>query len=127
MKYADDVLFFIGSHSLETDEAPLETIRFRGFSALPRVYERLVACIAVGPISASDDTVGVADMFVPGPLPLPDGAKFEAITKHVRKHRVIRWEDELPQLLDKRVVTPDMVKASLERHRSKSVQAFLAR
>ena len=66
MKYADDVLFFIGSHSLEADEALLETVRFRGFDELSSVYERLVVCIAVGPISVGSETVRVSDMFVPG-------------------------------------------------------------
>jgi hypothetical protein len=127
LNYTDDVLFFVGSHSLEVEEALMETVRFRGFGDLEKVYERLVACIGIGPISVGDQIVRIADLFVPGSKALPAGADFEAITKHVRKNRVIRWEDELTQLLDSGVVTPDLAKASLERRRGKTIEAFLAK
>lgn len=127
LTYADDVLFFIGSHSLEADEALMETVRFRGFDDLDKVYERLVACVAVGPIPVGAETVHISDIFIPGAKALPEGAKFQAITKHVRKHRVIRWEDELTQLLDRGTVTPELVQASLEHRRAKAVDAVLAR
>ena len=45
----------------------------------------------------------------------------------MRKHRVIRWESELTQLLDEGVVTPEVVKASLERRRRQTAEAFLAK
>lgn len=127
MKYADDVLFFIGSHSMEADEALMETVRFRSFEDLDKVYERLVACVAVGPISVGAETVHISDVFIPGAKALPAGAKFDAITKHVRKHRAIRWEDELGQLLDKGTVTPEVVRASLEHRRAKAVEAVLTK
>ena len=123
--YADDVLFFIGSHSLEADEALMETVRFRGFEDLNKVYERLVACVAVGPISVGADTVHIFDLFIPGAKAFPPGTKFDAITKYVRRHRAIRWEDELTQLLDRGTVTPELVRSSLEHLPAKTVGAAL--
>lgn len=127
MKYADDALFLVGSHSLEADEALMETVRFGGFDDLDKVYERLVACVAVGPISVGTETVHIADVFIPGTKALPAGADFEAITKHVRRNRAIRWEGELTRLLDEGSVTPEMVRASLEHRRAKPVDAFLTK
>jgi hypothetical protein len=127
MKYAGEVLFFVGSHSLEAEEALTETVRFRGFDDLDKVYERLVACIAVGPISVGDTTLHISDVFIPGTKSLPAGADFEAITKHVRKHRAIRWEDELTRLLDEGNVTPEIVRASLEHRRARVVDPVLTR
>ena len=127
MKYADNVLFFVGGHSLEAEEALMETVRFRSFEDLDKVYERLVACVAVGPISVGAETVHITDVFIPGAKPLPADADFEAITKHVRKHRAIRWEDELTLLLDKGTVTPELVRASLEHRRAKTVDATLTK
>ena len=127
MKYAGEVLFFVGGHSLEVEEALMETVRFRGFDDLDKVYERLVACIAVGPIPAGDKTAHISDVFIPGTKAPPAGADFEAITKHVRKHRAVRWEDELTRLLDEGVVTPDLVRASLEHRRARMVDPVLAK
>lgn len=127
MKYADEVLFFVGGHSLEAEEALMETVRFRGFDSLDKVYERLVACIAVGPISVGAKTVHISDVFIPGPKAPSAGADFEAITKHVRKHRAIRWEDELTGLLDAGEVTPGQVRASLEHRRTHVVDPVLTK
>ncbi len=60
----------------------------------------MVACIAVGPISVGDKTVLISDVFIPGAKAPLAGDEFEAIQKHVRKHRAVRWEDELTRLLD---------------------------
>ena len=127
MKYADEVLFFVGGHSLEAEEALMETVRFRGFDSLDKVYERLVACIAVGPISVGDKTVRISDVFIPGAKAPLAGDEFEAIQKHVRKHRSVRWEDELTRLLDVGAVTPDQVRASLEHRRTRMVDPVLAK
>lgn len=127
MKFADEVLFFVGGHSLEVEEALMETVRFRGFDQLDKVYERLVACIAVGPISADDKTVHISDVFIPGTKALPAAPDFETVTKHVRKHRAVRWEDELTRLLDEGAVTPDLVRASLEHRRTRMVDPVLAK
>ena len=127
LRYTDEVLFFVGSHCLEAEEALMETARFRAFGQLNQIYARLIACVGVGPIATGNGTVRIADVFVPGSKPLPPGADFKAISKHVRKHRVIRWEDELTRLLDEGTVTPDMAKSSLERRRGKTIEAFLAK
>lgn len=126
-KYADEVLFFVGSTSLEAEEALMETVRFRGSSDLDEVYERLVACIASSPISVGDRTVHVSDVFIPGTKAPPQGADFDAITKHVRKYRAVRWEDELTRLLDEGTVTPDLVRASLEHRRTHMVDPVLTK
>jgi len=127
LKYADDVLFFVGGHSLEAEEALLETVRFRGFSELDEVYERLVACVTASPISLTEATAHVCDMFVPGVKVPPKGGDFDGVMKHVRKHRAIRWEDELNQLLQEGTVTPELVRASLLPRRAKSVDAALTK
>lgn len=127
MKYADEVLFFVGGHSLEAEEALMETVRFRGFDLLDKVCERLVACIAVGPVSVGDKTVYVSDMFIPRAKAPQAGDDFKAIRNHVRKHRAIRWEDELTRLLDEGAVTPDAVRASLEHRRTHAVDRVLTK
>ena len=66
----------------------------------------------MGPISVGAESVRNSDVFIPGAKVLPAGADFEAITKHVRKHRAIRWEDELTRLLGEGTATPEMVRAS---------------
>lgn len=127
MKYSDEVLFFVGGHSLEAEDALMETVRFRGFDQLSKVYERLVACIAVGPISVGDKTVHISDVFIPGAKALQAGGEFDVIQKHVRKHRAVRWEDELTRLLDEGTVTPDQVRASLEHRRARVVDPMLTK
>lgn len=127
MKYSDEVLFFVGGHSLEAEEALMETVRFRGFDQLSKVYERLVACIAVGPISVGDKTVRISDVFIPGVMALQAGDEFDVIQEHVRKHRAVRWEDELTRLLDEGAVTPDQVRASLEHRRARVVDPMLTK
>lgn len=127
MKYSDEVLFFVGGHSLEAEDALMETVRFRGFDRLSKVYERLVACIAVGPISVGDKTVHISDVFIPGAKALQAGGEFDVIQKHVRKHRAVRWEDELTRLLDEGTVTPDQVRASLEHRRARVVDPMLTK
>lgn len=127
MKYSDEVLFFVGGHSLEAEDALMETVRFRGFDQLSKVYERLVACIAVGPISVGDKTVHISDVFIPGAKALQAGDEFDVIQKYVRKHRAVRWEDELTRLLDEGTVTPDQVRASLEHRRARVVDPMLTK
>lgn len=127
LKYADEVLFFVGAHSLEADEAFLETCRFRGFSNLDKVYERLVACVSASPISLGTGTVQLCDMFVPGTKAPPKGDDFDAIMKHVRKHRAIRWEGDLSRLLDEGTATPEEVRASLKPRRAQAVDAALTK
>lgn len=127
LKYAGEVLFFIGGHSMQADEALMETVRFRGFDDLDKVYERLVACVAVAPISSGAQPYHIADLFIPGAKVPPAKAGFEDITKHVRKHRMIRWEDDLTRLLDEGSVTPEMVRASLESRRTKVIDLALDR
>lgn len=107
--------------------APIRRSVTRGFDSLDKVYERLVACIAVGPISVGAKTVHISDVFIPGPKAPSAGADFEAITKHVRKHRAIRWEDELTGLLDAGEVTPGQVRASLEHRRTHVVDPVLTK
>jgi len=127
MKYSEEVLFFIGGHSLEVDEAIQDMARLRSFDDLDVVYEKLVACASVNPIPHAGQNFQISDMFVPGAHPLPAGADFEAVTKHIRKHRVLRWEDELAQLLEQGVVTPEGVKETLEPRRGRVVDAFLTK
>lgn len=126
-KYADEVLFLVGSTSLEAEEALMGTVRFRGSSDLDEIYERLVACVASSPISVGDRTVYVSDVFIPGTKAPPHGADFDTITKHVRKNRAVRWEDELTRLLDEGTVTPDLVRASLENRRARMVDPVLSK
>jgi hypothetical protein len=45
----------------------------------------------------------------------------------VRKHRAVRWEDELTRLLDEGTVTPDQVRASLEHRRARVVDPMLTK
>jgi hypothetical protein len=126
LKY-DDVLFFIGGHSLEVDEAVIETVRVRGYDELDQVLERLIACVGVAPVSVGAETIHICDAFIPSGQAPFDGHGFEGFINHVRKHRTIRWEDELNRLLDEGVVTPEHVRASVEPRRAKTLDEALAK
>ena len=127
LKYADEVLFLVGGHSLEVEDAILDVTRLRSFKTFDKVHEKLVACASVNPISQDGQTFLVSDMYVPGPRVLPDEANFEALTKHIRKRRVLRWEDELGALLEQGVLTPEGVRQTLDPRRGKGVDAFLSK
>lgn len=127
MKYKDEVLFFVGGHSLEAEEAILELARFRAFDELTTVYDVLVACACVNPIPHAGETFQVSDMFVPGRHAPSAGADFEDVTKHIRKHRVVRWEDELGHLLEQGVLTPEGIRETLEPRRGRVVDAFITK
>jgi hypothetical protein len=126
LKY-DDVLFFIGGHSLEADEAVMETVRLRGYDELEHIHARLVACAGVAPISVGSDTVHICDVFIPDDKVPLKGRGFGGVIDHVRKHRTIRWEDELKRLLDDGVLTPELVRASIEPRRGRTLDAALTK
>lgn len=128
LKYTDEVLFFVGGHSLEAEEALLEAVRFRGFNKLDEVYDRLVACVTASPICLQDGAAHVCDVFVPGVEVPKKRGDFTELMKHVCKRRAIRWEDELNELLDEGNVTPEQVRASLKTgRRAKSLDAALTK
>ncbi len=125
-----DVLFLIGSHHLEIDEAFLEAARLQGFRGMDSVYERLVACIGVLPVVTTTGAFHVADMFVPGGKPLPVGDAFDVIPKFARKNRAIRWEDELAAQLDAGSVTVETIRAAASgkyKDGVRCIDAFLAK
>jgi hypothetical protein len=124
LKY-HDVLFFIGGHSLQVDEAVLETVRLRGYDELDQVLERLVACVGVAPVSVGAEAVHICDAFIPSSQAPFEGRGFEGVIDHVREHRTIRWEDELERLLEDGALTPELVRASIEPRRGRALDAAL--
>ncbi|WP_457322991.1 hypothetical protein [Roseateles sp. P5_E11] len=126
LKY-DDVLFFVGGHNLEVEEAVVETVRLRGSDELDRFFERLVACAGVAPVAVGGETVHICDAFIPDANVPFKGRGFSGVVDHVRKHRTIRWEEELDRLLEDGAVTPEQVRASIEPRRGQTLDAALAK
>jgi hypothetical protein len=117
LKYADEVLFLMGSYGLDATTAFLDTARSGPFDKLDKVFDNLVAAVGVGIIEAKGEVFRIGDLFVPDDDVAAPSNEFEDLTTLVAEGRSVRWEDELEALLQSKRVSQAAVKTAFKRQR----------
>lgn len=113
-QFMDEVLFVSGAHGLDVSGALIASGRGHVRDADEQVIEHLVALIGIGEIASKNGVVRFASMFV-RPEDYERGTNPVEAAEYVDAHRIIRWEDEVSVLLDKKLVSLAAAKDALRR------------
>jgi hypothetical protein len=124
VKCSGEVLFLTGHYTLDATSAFMETGYGSRDGELELLLENLVAAVGVGVIKTRDEVVRIGDLFVPPTTSRPGSGRYGDITDFVAANRVVRWEDQLGQLLDTKQVSIAAAKKAFERLRG--VEDFFA-
>lgn len=116
-EYADEVLFFVGTHGLEAGEVYLDLCRGGGFEDGEHLLEHLIAALGVGALPTKRGTTSICDMYVPTTENFVAGSGFSAMVDFLHANRAVRWEDELNAQLDDKVVTVAAVRKAWPQQR----------
>ena len=122
--YGDRVLFITGVYGLDVGDVFLNVCRSGGFDRLCELLAQVVAVVGVGQIEAKGGMVQVSDLYLPIAGDLAADGDFKMVLDHMLRHRALRWEDELDELLAAKRVSVASVKKSFPR--AFAVNDFLA-
>jgi hypothetical protein len=118
---ARDVCFMLTSYSTEVAGAWMDAMpRHQDW---PDGLESIIALLCVADIESKKESFIVCDAFIAGAPSAPKDARAADLIEYVEANRVIRWQDELEQLLAERRVTTAQAKKALHRH---DVDSYLA-
>lgn len=101
-EFGDEVLFIGGVYGSEVDEMFLRSIRAHGRFDEVELLPMLLAVLGVKSTESNAElSYSASDLYVRHTAePEESWEQDERAYKHVRKHRVFKWEDELNHLLD---------------------------
>jgi hypothetical protein len=122
--YGDEVLFIVGVHGLDVGDVFLNACRSGGFDRLRELLAQVVAVVGVGQIEGKGGVVQVSDLYLPSECDPAGDRDFERVLDHMLRNRVLRWEDELDELLAARRISVASIKKSFPRECA--VNDFLA-
>jgi len=123
LEFGEDVLFIAGTYGSDVDEVFMSTLRGGGIHKESDLLPLIIALLGVKPIPAKRGEAIVSDLFVGrGTIPaLP--MKFEDIASYMQENRVLKWQEEMAQLLDSGEITVADIKKSMPRNHA--VREFL--
>lgn len=101
-EFAEDVLFIGGVYGSEVDEMFIRSIRAHGRFDEVELLPTLLAVLGVKAAESNAQfSYSASDLYVRHTAELDESWEVdERAYKHIRKHRIVRWEDELNHLLD---------------------------
>ena len=111
----DKVLFIVGMHGLDVGDVFLNACRSGGFDRLRELLAQVVAVVGVGQIETKAGLVQVSDLYLSAEHDPAADDDFERVLDHMLRNRVLRWEDELDELLTAKRVSVASVKKSFPR------------
>lgn len=121
--YADDVLFIAGVHGMDACDVFMDAFRFAAVREEGGLLRNLIAILGVGILETSAGTLMISDLFLPQPFDDSALLKFEDVIRFLRANRVLRWEDEVSELLGTKQVSLATIKKTFAR--VGSVEDFL--
>lgn len=126
LEFASDVLFIAGVYGSEVDEIFVRSIRTRGRVDEAELLPSILAVLGVKQTESPEKPIYSAiDMYVPEPnLPPESTFKGDRIYGYLKERRVIRWEEQMGQLLDGGLLTEVEIKELFGR--SRNIETFLA-
>jgi hypothetical protein len=131
----DDVLFMMGTYGLAVDDVFMNICRHgAGFDHMEALLERMVAVVGCTRVEGKRGAFNIVDLYSKAGFSLPhvdagtpgdrDESLFDAIPRHLRDNRRLRWEDDLGRLLDDKSISLTAAKEAMgSRH---DLKAFLA-
>lgn len=124
LEFGEDVLFIGGTYSGDVDSLFMSTMRGGGVQKESDLLPLIIALLGVKPIPTKRGEVFASDLFVGRGFTPSSPMNFEEIEGYLQENRVLKWEDEMAQLLDSGEVTVASIKKAMPRDHS--VSEFLA-
>lgn len=126
LEFASDVLFIAGVYGSDVDEIFVRAIRTRGRVDEAELLPSMLAVLGVKRTENAEEPIYSAiDMYVPDANRPPESPiKGDRIYDYLKERRVLRWEEQMSQLLDSGELTEAAIKALFGR--SRNIETFLA-
>ncbi len=124
LEYSTDVLFLANVYNSNVEQVFMNAVRFSHPDNYADMLSMIVAILGVKPVPTKRGEETASDLYVAGDYRMPSTAGYEAVDAFLRDHRVIRWQDEMVALLDKKVISHTALKKLFPR--DQEVKGFLA-
>lgn len=124
LEFGNDVLFIAGTHGSDVVSVFMSTLHGIGIQNESDILNLVIALLGVKSIQTERGEVVASDLFVGRESSLALPMKFEDIESYLQENRVLKWQDEMTQLLDSGVVTVAGIKKLMQRDHS--ISDFLA-
>ncbi len=119
LKFGKDVLLISGSYGSDVGDVFMNALRAGSLNDEAALLALVVAILGVKSVSGKHGVAVASDLYVMQPEnALKQAKNFEEVTDFPRKHRLVKWEDEMTGLLDSGQVTVANIKKELSRDRS---------
>lgn len=124
-EFGQCALLIGGAYGGSVEQVFMNMARSGGIRQESDLLENLIALLGVRPIPGKHGEVIASDLFVmPRDATSLKPTKFEELLDFLRANRVLRWEDQVAQLLDLKEITVAGVKKALPRDHD--VGAFIS-
>lgn len=105
LEYGTDALFLANVHHSSVERIFMSAMRFGGMDHFADMLSILVAVLGVKPILTKKGDMTASDVYVAGDHPIPTTVDYDDVDAFLRDHRIIRWQDEMDVLLDKKLTS----------------------
>ncbi|KRB28581.1 hypothetical protein [Acidovorax sp. Root70] len=115
MEFSNDCLLISGTYGSNVDEVFMSALRVGGLRNENDLLSQIIAMLGVKYIPGTDGQISVSDLYLGSQDRISIPKRFDDMIKVLQTNRVVRWEDEMGQLLDVGRITPEAVTGALER------------
>jgi hypothetical protein len=115
MEFSNDCLLISGTYGSNVDEVFMSALRVGGLRNENDLLSQIIAILGVKYIPVTDGQISVSDLYFGRQDRISSPKRFDDMIKVLQTNRIVRWEDEMGQLLDVGRITPAAVAGALER------------
>lgn len=127
LEFGNDVLFIAGTYGSEVEDVFMSVLRSGGFEHEMDLLARVIAILGVKTVPGKHGNLFACDLYTmqPGRVPAQSVNNLDAIFNNfLQENRMLRWEDEMANLLDSGDITVASLKKALPRNNG--VSEFLS-
>ncbi|WP_291518712.1 hypothetical protein [Acidovorax sp.] len=124
MDYSDDALLIVGTYGSNAGDALVSHVRYSSPHSESDLLEKVIAVLAVKYVNGAHGASAVSDLYVRQKLSVPALGNEDELLDLLAEHRLVRWQDELREMLRAGTITPAEVAQSLKRDHA--VKEFLS-
>jgi hypothetical protein len=124
IEYGANALFLANIYDSSVEKVFMSAVRFSHPDDYAEMLSMVVAILGVKPMPTKRGEVTASDLYVAGDHLVPTTVDYDDVDAFLRDHRVIRWQDEMDALLNKKVISQATLKKLFQR--DQGVKDFLA-
>lgn len=124
LEFGEDVLFIGGTYGGDVDSVFMNSFRAGTILKETDLLDLIIAILAVKPVPTNRGEAVPTDLFIKPESRPVSPLKFADISNYLNENLVLKWEDEMAQLLDSGQVTAAGLRKSMPRDRA--IGEFLA-